>query len=184
MQILDYLKNAEEWIRVDENSNVHFQPTLDARSFQVEYRLLCSGMLYPAHFVGDWSHSDVARILLRLPVDLLVASQPYEAYPQELALRFFVRDVTETVGRVHRTSLPDGEIASDLAALLTVLCRRLITVSAKLRQRHHASAGTKTLEEYPIPVVTTVGLSHWKPRSPAFPLFCTFRHNSMFKRPN
>ena len=72
MHILDYLTDAEHNIRVDEDSVVHFEPRLDKDSVRVEYRLICSGMFYPKDFSSDWSHSDVARILLSLPVELLV----------------------------------------------------------------------------------------------------------------
>jgi hypothetical protein len=60
MHILEYLKNAESNIRVDENSVVRFEYRIDQHAVRVEYRLLCSGMFYPAHFLGDWSHSDGA----------------------------------------------------------------------------------------------------------------------------
>src|SRR5438309_521706 len=118
MHILDFLKDAREESKADEDS------------VRVEYRLVCSGTLYPADFRGDWSKSDVARILLRQPAELLVASRPYDDYPQELVLRFVAPLVTEKEGNSSHVHHSDQEIASDLAALLTLLCRRLITVSA------------------------------------------------------
>jgi len=162
MHILDYLKHAEESVQVDENSEVRFDYSLDENSMRVEYRLLCSGMFYPAHFLGDWSHSDSARILLAWPVELLVASNPYEDYPQELVLRFIARRVKATEGKFSHFYYPDEEIASDVAALLTLLCRRLVTVSAKVREQHHNAH--PILADYPIPAVTTVKTSFWKKR--------------------
>ena len=53
----------------------------------IEFRLLCSGEFYPKNFIGDHTKSTVARILLEKPIELFVASQPYDNYPQELALR-------------------------------------------------------------------------------------------------
>jgi hypothetical protein len=164
MQILDYLKNAEANIKVDEDSTVRFEYRLDENSVRVEYRLICSGTFYPAHFLGDWSHSDGARILLRLPVELLVASRPYDDYPQELVLRFVAPLVSETEGRISHSYHSDLEIASDVAALLTLLCRRLVTVSAKVREQYDSSDGSSILTDYPIPAVTTMRMSHWKKR--------------------
>jgi hypothetical protein len=164
MNILDYLERAEANIEVDEDSVVRYEHRLDENSVRVEYRLVCSGMLYPAQFLGDWSHSDGARILLCLPVELLVASRLYDGYPQELVLRFVAPLVKESVGRITRLSHADSEIASDFAALLTLLCRRLITVSTKVREQYHSPHVPPILADYPIPAVTTVRLSHWKER--------------------
>ena len=131
MHFLDFLEAAEKKIHVDEESVVHFDNRLEKDSVRVEYRLLCSGMLYPSHFMGDWSMSDGARILLSMPVELLVASRPYDDYPQELVLRFVAHLVRETDGISTHLYYPDEEIASDLAALLTMLCRRLVTVGPR-----------------------------------------------------
>jgi hypothetical protein len=164
MHILDYMKNAEKNIQVDENSVVRLDCRLDKDSVRVEYRLICSGMFYPAHFLGDWSRSDGARILLSLPIELLVASRPYDDYPQELVLRFVAPLVTETGGNVSRSYYPDSEIASDVAALLTLLCRRLVTVSAKVREQYDSTAAPPILTDFPIPAVTTMRMSSWKMR--------------------
>ena len=159
MHILDYLKSAEANIQVDENSIVRFDYGLDEDSVQVEYRLLCSGMFYPNHFLGDWSKSDGARILLQLPIQLLVASRPYEEYPQELVLRFVSSMVHETEGNVHHSFHADPEIASDVAALLTLLCRRLVTVSGKVREQYKTVHVPAILADFPIPAVTTMKMS-------------------------
>jgi hypothetical protein len=164
MHILNYLKTANQNIQVDKNSVVQFEYRLDKNSVRVEYRLICSGMLYPAHFLGDWSDSDGARILLRLPVELLVASQPYDDYPQELVLRFVAPLVNEQDGKISHLYHPDLEIASDVAALLTLLCRRLVTVSAKLREQYDTKDVTPILADCPIPVVTNMKMSYWTKR--------------------
>ena len=137
MHILDYLKAAGENILNDENSVIRFEYRLEKDSIRVEYRLICSGMFYPAHFMGDWSHSDSARILLSLPVELLVAGRPYDDYPQELALRFVAPLVHEEEGCVSHSYYPDVEIASDFAALCTLLCRRLVTTLLETRRASH-----------------------------------------------
>lgn len=153
MHILDFLKSAREGVGRDNEDSI-----------RVEYRLVCSGTLFPDNFMGDWSRSDVARILLRHPVELLVASRPYDNYPQELVVRFVVSGVTETEGNSSLSYHPDQEIASDIAALLTLLCRRLVTVSAKVREQYHDSKIPAILADYPIPAVTTVKVSYWTPR--------------------
>jgi hypothetical protein len=140
MFVLEYLRKAESKIRVDEDSTVRFDNILDEKSLRVEYRLICSGAFYPNHILSEWSKSDSARILLHSPFELLVASRPYDDYPQELALRFFVGEINETEGSFSTFGFPDKEIAADLAALLTLLCRRLVTVSVKLREQYHSKA--------------------------------------------
>jgi len=164
MYLLDYLRNPRHWPR---QSGGEAEDTDD---LAVEYRLICSGSFYPAHFLGDWSRSDNARILLDEPVLLLVASRPYERYPQELSLRFTLSSVTETKG-IHSSNFhPDDEIASDLASLLTLLTRRLITVSVKTRERYLSfppgpfPKPPDFLMDYPIPLVTEVKKSYWSPR--------------------
>jgi hypothetical protein len=147
MHIRDFLKNAREEGR--------------GGLVRVEYRLVCSGTLFPANFLGDWSRSDVARILLQQPVELLVASRPYDGYPQELVLRFVVPLITEQEGNFSRSYYPDQEIASDFAALLTLLCRRLVTVSAKVREQYHDAKIPPILVDNPIPAVTTAKVSYW-----------------------
>jgi hypothetical protein len=164
MNILNYLTCAEKYIQVDDNSAVRFEHPLDENSVRVGYRLVCSGMLYPSHFLGDWSHSDGARILLHLPVVLLVAGRPFDDYPQELVLRFVADQVHETNGRTQYMYYPDEEIASDVAALLTLFCRRLITVSAKVREEHVCMGVPPVLADFPIPAVTTMRMSYWKER--------------------
>jgi hypothetical protein len=168
MHILDYLKKAGDNVQVGEDSVVRFEYRLDENSVRVEYRLICSGMFYPGHFLGDWGHSDGARILLSLPVELLVASRPYDDYPQELVLRFVAPLVSETEGRIPHSYHPDLELASDVAALLTLLCRRLVTVSAKVREQYDSTHVPPILADYPIPAVTTVRMSYWKARPLAF----------------
>ncbi len=164
MHILDYLEDAEKKIHVDEESVVHFDNRLEKDSVRVEYRLLCSGMLFPTHLVGDWSKSDAARILLSLPIELLVASRPYDEYPQELVLRFVARLVKETGGISTHLYYPDEEIASDLAALLTLLCRRLVTVATKVREQYDTAVVPPVLADFPVPALLRLRMAYWNPR--------------------
>lgn len=103
--------------------------TKEPRTF--EYRLLCSGQLYSADVQTiDWRKSDASRILLQRPCSLYVCSAFMDDYPQEIALRFQAGFSTEQQGQVHTISCFDNEIAQDLSSLLSLLCRRLITVAA------------------------------------------------------
>lgn len=124
MYLLDYLRDPE------------FKKS-GGNALAVEYRLLCSGELYNGKVeTFDWRKGMATRLLLTSPFELTVVSQPFNNYPQELALRFKVQQVTETKGNSCFTFVPDDEIARDLAAILSLLCRRLITVAAKVRESH------------------------------------------------
>jgi hypothetical protein len=102
-----------------------------------EYRLLCSGELYNSQVLTfDWRKSDVTRLLLKKPFTLTVCSHPFNDYPQELCLRFQTGVAEETRGNSSFSFYPDEEIARDIAAILSLLLRRLITVAAKVREIH------------------------------------------------
>ncbi|MDX2039570.1 MAG: hypothetical protein SFX72_23225 [Isosphaeraceae bacterium] len=178
MHLLSFLTDAEAKVRVDEHSVIHFDERLDEHDIQVEYRLLCSGMLYPSHFLSDWSKSDGARILLSMPIHLLVASQPFEDYPQELVLRFAAPLVTESNGVMTHLYHPDKEVAFDLAALLTLLCRRLVTVATKVREQHVGSSVPAILADFPVPAVTRTSRVYWRPR----PIEVSYRYDGVHYR--
>jgi hypothetical protein len=105
-----------------------------------DYRLLCSGSVY-RRTEGEWYKNEGARFLLEPPLLLYAASRPFDEYPLELVLRLTVAHVEETHlarwggGPIVEMFHPDKEVAWDLAALLTVLCRRLITVMGKSAER-------------------------------------------------
>jgi hypothetical protein len=121
---------------------------------QVEYRLLCSGVLHRDLGGADWTRSDVARILATGPFDLLVASRPIDQYPQELALRFRCPMVTETYENWSFGHCPDDEVAADLCALLSLITRRLIVVRTKVREVYvgDKSGVGPPLQDFPIPL--------------------------------
>ena len=128
-----------------------------------EYRLLCSGELYnPRVQTFDHRKSGVARRLILKPFELIVSSQPYDAYPQELTLRFASRYQTEGTDRFSLSLLPDDEIARDIAALLTLFSRRLVVVYGKVREIHRLSA-TDTLD-IPLPITASRDLRSWSRR--------------------
>src|ERR1035441_143442 len=80
------------------------------RTTTVEYRLAGSGEFFNRTVIAsDWRKSDVTRMLLRAPFELFVVSMPFDAYPQELALRFSV-DRSE-------------EHTSELQSLRHLVCR-------------------------------------------------------------
>src|SRR5581483_2916191 len=95
-----------------------------------EFRLLVSGVIYNGKVKAlEWYKSTAARSLLTQPFSLAVVSQPADEFPQELVLRFTAPEsVTESGANFMSTFSPDEEIAQDIAVLLTVLLRRLVTV--------------------------------------------------------
>jgi hypothetical protein len=135
-------------------------------SLTVEYRLLSSGVIY-RKIIGDWSKSEAARFLLAPPLMLYAAGRPLDDYPLELLLNFKVAQETETTeaSGAPTTSVifyPDSEVARDLAALLTLLCRRLITVSGKSKEQH-AIYPYPEFGHTPLPVVTSMRRIYWPP---------------------
>ena len=134
-------------------------------SLCTEYRLLCSGTIY-RNIIGDWSKSEASRFLLAHPLTLYAASRPIYDYPLELVLPIRVAQVKETKPLMGGSSIDifhaDGEVAKDLAALLTLLCRRLITVSGKTKEQH-ARYPYHEFAHMPLPVATTFRRDYWPP---------------------
>jgi len=137
----------------------------------VEYRLVCSGVLYNSRvLIADWTRSDACRILSPSSFKLIVASSQIDEYPQELALSFRCPVVRESykqqTGIVDQFMFrPDGEIIAGLASLLTVFTRRLITVRTKVREMYEGSASDVAAEfrDMPIPIGDRLG-TYWPPR--------------------
>ena len=78
-------------------------------------------------------------------------------------LRLTVARVEESVGGTLQDSFhPDEEVARDLAALLTVLCRRLITVSGKSMELY-ADCKDPEFGYVPFPVATSMRKTYWPP---------------------
>ncbi len=121
-----------------------------------DYHLLCSGSVY-RRTEGEWYKNQGARFLLDPPLLLYAASRPFDEYPLELVLRLTVAHVEETRparwgdGQVIEMFHPDEEVARDLAALLTVLCRRLITVMGKSAEQPAGYEYPK-FDRIPLPV--------------------------------
>lgn len=153
MYVLDFL------------SGLNNQSMSDQATF--EYRLLCSGELYNGNVLSaDWRKSDATRSLLRSPFRLHVCSYPFDDYPQEIALDFRIALSTKQRENVSFTSYFDHEIAQDLAALLSLFCRRLITVAAKVRTIYHSSIRGEPYSDAPLGFLSSVKISNWK-RHPA-----------------
>jgi hypothetical protein len=153
MHVLHYLSDPECLQKSDD-------------SLLAEYRLLCSGMLYRQLAEGpyDWAKSEVSRILLDKPLLLFVASRPYEEYPLELVLHVKVALATDSAYNFSRSYHPDEEVAKDLAALLTLLCRRLITVAGKASERHFTTIYRHPLFDdaaMPTPLANTLRKVYW-----------------------
>jgi len=116
----------------------------------------------------DWSKSEVSRILLDNPLLLFVASRPYEEHPLELVLHVTVPLATDNEYNYTSTYHADAEIAKDLAALLTLLCRRLITVAGKAYEQHFTNVYRHPLFDdgpLPLPLANHMRRIYW-PRHP------------------
>ena len=136
----------------------------NAITVEVEYRLVCSGCLTPANIAGDPTRSDVARILLREPFTLLVASRPYDRYPQELVMRFSTEYITEPDGPYSHSFFPHAEIARDVAALLSLYCRRLVTVFGNVRERYSDPHLPPALGDWPTEIASLPPAASWAVR--------------------
>jgi hypothetical protein len=77
MYLLEYLKQAD---KIAEGGY----------DLRVEYRLACSGEFYNRSTGVPWRHFEMARLLLGRPFEVYVVSRPFNAFPQELCLRFGV----------------------------------------------------------------------------------------------
>jgi len=151
MYILDFLSDFPGMTRSD-----------DVVGF--EYRMLCSGELYNARvFTSDRCKSSVARILCDSPFTLVVCSYPFDEFPQELALQFSAPLVEEVHGRSTGLFHPDDDIARDVAALLTLFCRRLITVAAKIREQHapNQEDSPTLFTDWPVGFIRSLNPVHW-----------------------
>jgi len=151
MYVLDFLRG--------------FPNVKDKAVVAFEYRLLCSGELYNGSVqTTDWRKSTITRILCDGPFCLVVVSSPFNEFPQELALRFSAPLVTEQHGNSSSLFHPDDEIARDIAALLSLLLRRLVTVAAKTREVHpkRYDGDIDLLLDWPSPLVKSLTPIHWE----------------------
>jgi hypothetical protein len=121
----------------------------------------------PDNFGGwyDWPKSENGRILLDEPLLLFAASRPFEDYPLELVLQLAVPFVREESQNVTSSYHPDAEVAKDLAALLALLCRRLITVAGKASEKHSSTCYRHPLFDgvpMPMPLATSMRRVCWR----------------------
>lgn len=141
--------------------------TSAAGSVRVEYRLACSGEFYNCRVeTFEWRKSDITRVLLRTPLELFVASHPFNSYPQELCVRLNLSVVTEQEGRATRTILPDEDIVEDLCSLITILSRRLVSPVCKTREicsGPYPALGSFG-SDYPTPILPRERIAAWSQR--------------------
>lgn len=122
LNFLNKFQNVE-----NDNSYVNF-----------EYRLACSGELYNLGVeTSDYRKSTACRVLLLEPFHLFVCSEHFYDYPQELCLRFKSPMITERTEHITNSFYPDEEVAEDISSLLSLFCRRHITVVCKTREEHN-----------------------------------------------
>jgi hypothetical protein len=153
MYVLDFLKDKMDSQK--ENDRIF-----------CEYRLVCSGVIYQGGDVRnmDWWKRPHARIIMSSPVRLIVASETANDYPQELSLRFVSSLVTEKGERSTYSFYPDEEIARDLAALLSLLFRRLVVVGGKVRQGFLKLDENESdlFPDLPIGIISSLNTTHWE----------------------
>jgi len=127
-----------------------------------EYHLVCSGRLFSGDVLTfDWRKSDATRDLLTEPFVLLIAGRA-DDFPQEIALRFTMGLEERTHSEnSHSIGYFDEEIAGDIAALLTVLLRRLVSVGPMVRRQHLTEMMPETLRDFPNSVVNRGPYAAW-----------------------
>jgi hypothetical protein len=123
MYLLRYLQEAEKTDR---------QPF----KLTVEFRLVVSGEFYNRSASSSaWRSLEMARLLLQRPFELYVVSRPFNAFPQELCLRFglsLIWDHQPGGGSIG-TAPPYDDLVEDICALLTLLSRRLVVPALETR---------------------------------------------------
>ncbi|MFL6604444.1 MAG: hypothetical protein ACJ8R9_24350 [Steroidobacteraceae bacterium] len=153
MYVLEYLKSAPQ-------SSHEFGVTF-------EYRLLCSGELYNSKVsTSDWRKSNVAQYLCGSSFTILAVRNPLRHFPQELVVRFKANRVEERGAMASVSFVPDEDIARDLAALLSVIFRRLVTVAGKTRELYprFSPNDIEELLDTPLPLVNALDAVHWQER--------------------
>ena len=131
---------------------------------EFEYRLICSGEIYNAEVqTFDYRKSVHCRLLLNEPFSLFVCSE-YHQYPLELCLRFSLPLVEERASSSYLSYHPDEEIARDIAAILTLYFRRLITVSCKTREDKEENKldYPDAIQEWPVAFTSSINKIAWK----------------------
>lgn len=129
-----------------------------------EYRMLCSGELYNSRVVTtDWRKSEGSRFLLNKPFELTIISQPFDEYPQEISLRFKAYETRIKKDNINHDFFPDDEISKDISSFLCLLFRRLVTVSAKVREQFPKEPGNlpESIRDWPFAFVNSIDKSFW-----------------------
>lgn len=129
-----------------------------------EYRLLCSGLLSSA---GAELKSASSRFLLSEPFKWIVASDEWDRYPTnvwplETVILFRSRGMQRHVGPAQHYYPPDDELAHDLAALLTLINRRLITVAGSSSKTSPAMKPEFSSIVLQTPLMTRMSLKFWQ----------------------
>jgi len=131
-----------------------------------EYRLLCSGLLSSKAELNRAA----SRFLLSRPFKWIVASDSWDRFPMyewplETVIQFRSYGTQRQIGPTQYFYPPDDELAHDLAALLTLINRRLVTVAGS-----SSKSAPGMLPEHPpmvlqTPLFTRMNLTYW-PQQP------------------
>jgi hypothetical protein len=134
---------------------------------QFEYRFSLSGVAYFGDLQGDYSNSQLGGYLLEKPIKLWKAGHSYDDYPQELVAWFRAPTVELKATGFSSSGIPHAEVATNIAALLTLFLRRLVVPigPASINVRNYPLA-EYIPNPFPLPLLTSTKKSnHW----PKFP---------------
>jgi hypothetical protein len=105
-----------------------------------EYRFVVSGCAYNADLKGNPFKSSLGGLLLDGPFPLWKLGHSYDDYPQEFAAWLQIEAVTLQGKDITATATPHESAADELAAVLTLYLRQLVTaagyVSVTLPEHH------------------------------------------------
>ncbi|MBI4625434.1 MAG: hypothetical protein HY736_19715 [Verrucomicrobia bacterium] len=118
-----------------------------------EYRFALSGCAYNAELEGDPFKSSLGGLLLYEPFPLWKVGHSYDDYPQELAAWIKVASITLQGKNIRSAATPHELAADEVAALLTLYLRRLVTVAGCVSvtlPEYYAKAPLRSLMPQPI----------------------------------
>lgn|ERR1035437_2757494 len=107
-------------------------PTPPTGADVYEYRFVLSGCAYNGDLEGDYTKAAFGGLLLEHPFPVWKVGHSYDDYPQELVAWLKVAPVTREKENFSSTGTPHELAADELAAVLTLFLRRLVTVAGAI----------------------------------------------------
>lgn len=118
-----------------------------------EYRFCLSGVVFNGAMEGDPFKSEYGALLMEAPLPVWKVGYSYDDYPQELVTWFKVRPVELKERNISSSYTPHKETAVEIAAILTLYFRRLVTVVGAVAvtlPTHYAKAPRRSPKPQPI----------------------------------